>query len=40
MSSLAHVAFHMCDTEIAEDVAPDIHFNLKFRILYFEIRDL
>ena len=30
----------MGDTEIVEDVTLDIHFNLKFRILYFEIRDL
>jgi hypothetical protein len=35
MSSLAHVAFDMDDTEIAEDVTPDIHFNL-----YLEKRDL
>ena len=35
MASLAHVAFGMDDTEIAEDVIPDIHFNL-----YFEKHDL
>ena len=36
MSSLAHVAFAIDDTEIVEDLTPDIHFTLKFKILYLK----